>query len=351
VFDDPEPGCTLLPTNLEYFIQFEEEDFKRRQAIVDERQQEQQQHQLHNVPPPTPLPLPPRRCPTAGEYLEAWIAKEPKWPSSALGGAYTRFTMPDYKQRPDAMHPQAWHGAPMAAILHAFRAVLGNLTPPEFVAPSIKKQLRILQELYERRPETGPRDDTSVNLGELPLPNTHASASAHAPSFALGPNMPSLPPPQSSSFTRDPLGDQVEMQAHDAQQRPTESAQAISPTILDQTVIAIEASSEQPSKKRRRTSSSPASLPQHRPRRRSLPPPTPALTREASTISRHASPGLRPHLPVTHKNGGEEGKETREDPFNYVFRYNWKWGPQSSTQEKVERFLSLSHEEDTHLPE
>jgi hypothetical protein len=40
--------------------------------------------------------------------------------------------MPEYKQRPDAMHLLAWHGAPMAAILHAFRAILGILTPPEF---------------------------------------------------------------------------------------------------------------------------------------------------------------------------------------------------------------------------
>lgn len=230
--------------------------------------------------------------------------------------------MPDYKQRPDAMRLQAWHGAPIATILHAFRAVLGNLTPPEFVALSIKKQLRKLQELYERRPETGPRDEPSINLGELPLPNTRASASAYAPSLALGPNMPSLPPPQSSSSTRDPLADQVKMQARDAQQQPTESTQAVSSTILDQTVVVIEASLEQPSKKRRRTFSSSASLPQHRPRRRSPPPPTSALTCEASTVSQHALPGRQPHLPVTHNKEGEEGKEMREDPFSYVFRYN-----------------------------
>ena len=343
MFDDPEPGCTLLPTDLEYFIQFEEEDFDRRQAIVDECQKEQQ---LHNVPSPIVLP-PPRRCPTAGEYLEAWFIKEPKWPSSALGGAYTRFTMPDYKQRPDAMRLQAWHGAPIAAILHAFRAVLGNLTPPEFVAPRIKKQLRKLQELYERRPETSPEDDPSINLGELPLPNIGTSAPAHAPSLALGSSMPSLPPPQASFSTRDPLTDQVEMQVHNTRQRPTKSAQAVSPTLLDQTLVAIEVLLEQPSKKRRRSSSS-ASLPLQR-RRRSPPPPTPALTRETSTVSQHASPGLQPHLPVTHNKGGEEGNETREDPFSHVFRYHWNWGPQSSTQEKVERFLSLSHGENTHL--
>lgn len=43
--DDPEPGCTFMPTDLEYFIPFEEEDFKRRQEIVDGRLQEQQQLQ------------------------------------------------------------------------------------------------------------------------------------------------------------------------------------------------------------------------------------------------------------------------------------------------------------------
>ncbi|MCJ1259196.1 hypothetical protein MMC24_007032 [Lignoscripta atroalba] len=347
VFDDLEPVWTFLPTDLEYFIHFEEEDFKRRQAIVDERYLEQQQLQI--VPPPLPLPPPPRRCPTAGEYLEAWVSKEPKWPSSALGGAYSRFTMPRYRQRPDTMHLQAWHGAPLAAIIHAFRAVLGNLTPPEFVAPSIKKQLRKLQDLYERRPETGHGGDTSINLEERFVANTRTPASANAPSLTLGPNMPSLPPAQLSSSSRDPLTEQVEMQEHDTQQQPTEFAEAVSPTILDQPVVAIEASSEQPIKKRRRTSSSPASLPQHRARGRSPPPPTPALTRKASTNSPHASPGLQPHLPVTHNVGGEVGGEPGEDPFSHVFRYNWQWGPQSSTQEKVERFLSLSPEEDTHL--
>ena len=344
MFDDPEPGWTLLPTDLEYFIQFEEQDFDRRQAIVDESQKEQQR--LHNVPPLAVLP-PPRRCPTAQEYLEAWIIKEPDWPSSAIGGAYTRFTMPDYKQRPGTMRVQAWHGAPIAAILHACRAVLGGIMPPEFVAPSIKKQLRKLQELYERRPQTGPGDNPSINLGELSLPDTYTAASEHIPSHILGSNTPSLPPPQPSNSTRDPLADQAAMQAHDAQQRSAKSLQAVSPTILDQTIIPIEASSEQPSKKRRRTSSSSAFLPQHRRGRR--PPPTPELTREASTASQYASPGLYPHLPVIAKKGREEGKETREDPFSYVFRYHWKWGPDSSAQEKADRFLSLSQKEDTHL--
>ena len=334
MFDNLEPGFTFLPADLGYFIRFEEEDFQRRQAIVDERHKERQQ--WHDVPPSTSLPPPPRRCPTAQEYLRAWIVNEPKWPSSALGGAYTRFTMPDYKQRPDVMLLQAWHGAPMAAVLHAFRAILGNLTPPEFVAPSIKKQLQTLQELYERRLETCPGAETSVNLGELSLPNTRASASTQLPNLGLGPDMPSLPPPQSLFSMPDPSAKQAEMQAQDAKRRRTESAEAL---------VATKALSEQPCKKRRRMSSS-ASLPQHELRRKSPSPPTPALTCKASTISRHASPGLQPHRPVNHNNGRKARKETREDPFSYVFRYDWRWGPQSSTQEKVERFLGLSKNED-----
>ena len=248
--------------------------------------------------------------------------------------------MPEYKQRPDVMHLQAWHGAPIAAILHAFRAILGNLTPHEFVAPSIKKQLRKLHELYERRPETDPEGDTSINSIELSLSNTRAPASAHAPRLILGPTMPSLPPPQSSSSTRDHSVKQGEMQAHDAQKYSTKSAHVL---------VTTEASSENPFKKRRRISSS-ASLPQHEQRRRSPPPPTPALTCKASTTSQHASPDFQPCLSVTHNNG-EVGKDTREDPFDYVLRYDWKWGPQSSTQEKVERFLRLSQERDTYLLE
>ena len=146
MFDDLEPVWTLLPTDFEYFIRFEEEDFNRRQAIVDECKMELQ---LHPVPPS--IVLPPRCCPTVEEYFEAWIIKEPKWPSSALGGVYTRFTMPGCYRKPGAMRLQAWHGTPVAAILRAFRAVLGNIPQPEFIAPSIKQQLQRLQALYERR--------------------------------------------------------------------------------------------------------------------------------------------------------------------------------------------------------
>lgn len=83
VFDDPEPGFTLLPADLDYFVQFEEEDFKRRQAIVDQDREEQLE--VRNVPPWSHMTPPPCRYPTVKEYLEARITKEPKRPSSALG--------------------------------------------------------------------------------------------------------------------------------------------------------------------------------------------------------------------------------------------------------------------------
>ena len=307
--------------------------------MVDERRKEQRLLEVSS-----PIVLPPRRCPTAREYFEAWITQEPKWPSSAVGGAYTRFTMPEYKQRPDAMSLQAWHGAPIAAILHAFRAVLGNLTPPEFVEPSVRKQLRSLQELYERRPGGSPEDGPSNEAGARPLPNPRASAPALGSST---PSLPQTPPPQSSYSARDALADQVKMHVHNAQAQSKTSAQAVSPTFLDQNLVATEALREQSSGKRCRYSS--VSLPQHQPRR-SPPSPTPALTRKASTESQHASPNLQLHRPKTHHEGGEkEVNETTTDPFSHVFRYHWKWGPQSSTQEKVERFLGLSHDDTTNI--
>lgn len=54
---------------------------------------------------------------------------------------------------------------------------------------------------------------------------------------------------------------------------------------------------------------------------------------------------LQPQILVTHNRGGGVGKEGREDLFSYRFRDDWKRGPQSSTQEKIERFLSLTRGE------
>ena len=117
------------------------------------------------------------------------------------------------------------------------------------------------KELYERRHETSPGDDSFDNLG--------GASCAHYSCI---------------------------------------SARTL-PTFFDQHLFPMEALPERPSRKRRRSSSS-ASLPQDR-RRKSPPSPTPALGPEAQSELQHASPGLQPHLTMTHNKGGEkEVKET-----------------------------------------
>ena len=223
-FDGPEPGCTVIPTDLDYFIQFEKKDYERRQAMMNESYQGLQKSNSDPLLPPR------RQCPTAGDYLDAWVVKEPRWPLCALGGAYTRYTMPNFEQRPNNTRLQAWHGAPIAAILHAVRAVLGNLTPPEFVPPRVKKQLRELHSLYERDLEIDPVGNKSASLRGLSVPHTRASASLS--SSASSP----------SGSLRTPIAtlgaENIETNAHYAQQRPADTTRQDLATFDQNTTIA-----------------------------------------------------------------------------------------------------------------
>ena len=46
---------------------------------------------------------------------KAYITKDLKWPKEAIGGAYSQPSIPETTPSPTRV--QAWHGAPMAAIL------------------------------------------------------------------------------------------------------------------------------------------------------------------------------------------------------------------------------------------
>ena len=66
VYDDPEPGCTIVPEGLDYFIQNEEHHIERRQTIFNKNQRN-----MRSNPHSTPLAFPALRYPTAQDYLEA----------------------------------------------------------------------------------------------------------------------------------------------------------------------------------------------------------------------------------------------------------------------------------------
>ena len=65
MFDLPLPAWTFVPNDLDYFIEFEEEDWRRREENANNNQ---------NMKPE------PRTCPDACQYHTAYIAKDPKWP-------------------------------------------------------------------------------------------------------------------------------------------------------------------------------------------------------------------------------------------------------------------------------
>jgi hypothetical protein len=107
-----DPGWVFFPSDLAYFIQFEEEDFERR--VEAGRNGE----------------LVPRTCPTSATY-EAH--QEALVPADSCGGLYRRVTfrlfhIPMFHA--SASPPKVWHGAPLAAIRRAWLC-LGSLDAEE----------------------------------------------------------------------------------------------------------------------------------------------------------------------------------------------------------------------------
>ena len=269
MFDFPLPAWILLP-DLDFFIQFEEEDFRKREE------------KTKNNPSMEPEP---RTCPNASQYHAACIEKNPTWPKAAIGGVYYQYWMPGTP--PSPTRDQAWHGAPIAAILHATRAVNGRVSPPEFVPAEVKKQLRHLQALYEREIDLNQRGLTSESSGGVELVNPAApnlvftstsdspSAFASVSSQAIKSSTTSPPAEQpSSSF----------MQASSVSQRP-----------LD-----------------------------------------PTSSQKGPTISRRDPSDAQPYLSAIHNNG-KGGSKSKEYHYSHIFR--WKLGPGQTTQQTIDAIV------------
>jgi len=135
-FDDLyHPGMVFLPTDLGYFINFEENDRLRR--ALDGSQ---------------------RLCPTAEEYRahqeEAGLAS-----SDDIGGLYTIYILEKFgedwtEDKIDRVtsQPRRWHGAPMATIRKGIH-ILGSLNISR-MPTEVVEQLRRLQDLYQTDPPT-----------------------------------------------------------------------------------------------------------------------------------------------------------------------------------------------------
>jgi hypothetical protein len=127
-----DPGWVFFPSDLKYFIRFEEADYKRR------REEGGQGRPSH------------RQCPTAQMYRDH---QAQLLPTDSPGGLYRRVVLKPFfsplAPPPDAFsEPKAWHGAPTAALRRAV-AALGSIDVTSIDSRS-RADLRRLQELYGR---------------------------------------------------------------------------------------------------------------------------------------------------------------------------------------------------------
>ncbi|EHY53569.1 hypothetical protein HRR83_003777 [Exophiala dermatitidis] len=142
-FDDlNNPGLLFIPTHLDYFINFELEDYRNRLDVT---------RRLSHIPP--------RVVPTPQMYADYLKGCE-IIPPEAKGGSYWRYTLRDFfplhadKSFIPGLgpfkEPGLWCGAPMAALRRAFQ-VIGDPATTEGVSEAQLDQLWQLRKLYARR--------------------------------------------------------------------------------------------------------------------------------------------------------------------------------------------------------
>ena len=141
-FDDiNNPGLVFVPTELYYFIEFEEKDHENRREIA---------RRLGHVPP--------RLVPTPQMYSEH-LKRRGLLSQDDSGGLNWRYTLRDYfPVNADKTfipglgpfkEPGIWHGAPMAALKRAFQ-ILGDPSV-EGITEEQLESLWKLRKLYSRK--------------------------------------------------------------------------------------------------------------------------------------------------------------------------------------------------------
>ncbi|KAJ5586600.1 hypothetical protein N7450_006387 [Penicillium hetheringtonii] len=124
------PGFVFLPTDLQYFIDFEHADAKKRTVTMRAR-----------------------RVPTASDYRR-YQEENGKIPLGKKGGLYQGVFLQPYKEQ-KILQAKTWHGEPIYAIR---RAVIALTTPGiNLLPPLAAEQLLTLMKLYfGRGPPTFP---------------------------------------------------------------------------------------------------------------------------------------------------------------------------------------------------
>lgn len=174
-FDDiNRPGFLFIPSDLQYFIDYERMDFDRRTIIAT-----------------TTTSIPPRSCPTPKMYFEHQLLSG-DIQQGACGGKYVRYTLRDYfpklgqndwiPGRGPFQDAEPWHGAPSAALRRAFQ-VLGD--PLVHGIPEEDRQkLRELQDLYMKQiriSSTSELESSDIQVSADPDESQGDDPAAHAP--------------------------------------------------------------------------------------------------------------------------------------------------------------------------
>lgn len=137
-FDRTEdPGFVFLPTDLQYFIDYELRDRERRQRAID--------NGGHLC----------RQVPTSEEYrIHQVTDEEISLSADAPGGLYKRYFLSDYllggalppDTKSSLSSPKPWHGSPIGTLRRGF-LVLGGARV-RALSPQTRSQLARLRDLY-----------------------------------------------------------------------------------------------------------------------------------------------------------------------------------------------------------
>lgn len=144
-----DPGWVLYPTDLEFFIDYENHDYELRASEASRGFERK------------------RSCPTATEYLTAQ-QQSGHVLAATVGGLYRRVFLRRLHPYipPDALvEDKPWFGAPMAALRRAIHAT-GSFRVTAFRAGDLAK-LRTLQSLYAR-PDPDVRPSSAIPCTEVP---------------------------------------------------------------------------------------------------------------------------------------------------------------------------------------
>ncbi|CAD6586678.1 MAG: hypothetical protein ASARMPREDX12_002488 [Alectoria sarmentosa] len=156
------PGWVFIPTDLQYFLDFERRDYKRRREMLT-----------------TTGAYTVRVSPSPGQYLQH---QHKEVEEDAHGGLYTCYVLRHYMGRMPGMsqmrpglspytEPKTWHGDPMAALSKAFKAV--GMTPLAFPADVRNKlmELSILYGTNDQLLNDRPRRQSDMDLEDGPGPS------------------------------------------------------------------------------------------------------------------------------------------------------------------------------------